>query len=98
MSDASSGFLGLPWWAWGALSLALAVVWCFVWPTDRIGPNTGILRFLLVRWGHAATWFFLAANFFLRAWAPAQSGLANILALAGLAAYLGFMAASILTR
>ncbi len=84
------GFLGLPWVVWGVAALALAVVWVVVWPADRAVGATG-LRFLLLRWGHAAVWLLLAVSFFVRG--VGAEGPANVIALAALGVYLAFLGA-----
>ena len=84
------GFFGVPWALWGLAALALAAVWTVVWPADRAVGAVG-LRFLLLRWGHAAVWLLLALSFFVRGMGAA--GPANLLALAALAVYLAFLGA-----
>lgn len=88
--ESNRGFLNVPWLAWAALSLALAVLWVFVGPHTRMPPDGG-LRFLVIRWGHALTWLLLAASFFLRGVAPARAGAANALAVAGGVVYALFI-------
>lgn len=91
-------FLGVPLLLWGAICLAVALVWVFVWPAER-AAGAGGLRFFLIRWGHTITWLCLAAMAFLRALGgPALAGVANLVGLAGLAAYLGFVGATFVMR
>lgn len=97
-SAQGTGFFGIAWWVWGLLCLALAIVWTFIWPTDRVTADTPALAAFLIRWGHAATWYLLAANFFVRQWLPGATTFANLLALGGLAAYIGFMVSAFVRR
>jgi hypothetical protein len=93
-----SGWFGIPWWVYGVLSLGLALLWTVVWPANRLWPDASPLRRFFLRWGHALTWYLLSAHFFVRELAPTASVLSNALALAGLAAYAGFLAASLIYR
>ena len=89
------GWFGIAWWIWGLLSLALAAIWLYVWPSDA-AADAQPLQYWFLRWGHAATWFALAANFFVRQWLPNGATLANVLALVGLGFYIGFLSATLL--
>lgn len=90
-------FLGLTLTYWAIPCLMLAVMWTFVWPSYRAaGASTG--RYLLLRWGHAATWFFLAvATFLAGTGALGGTTTAAILGLLALAIYLAFLYATITT-
>lgn len=84
-------FLGLSYPYWSIPCLMLAVVWSVIWPSMR-AQGAGHLRWLLLRWGHAATWYCLGAAAFC-----AGTGLAGgartggVLALLAAVAYLAFL-------
>lgn len=81
---------------WAAACLALAVVWIFVWPSDRAGANRSGLHFLVLRWGHALCWLLLAVSCFVRG--MRGEGPANLLALAALGVYALFVANLVTAR
>jgi hypothetical protein len=91
-------FLGVPLVVWGALCLALTVVWIVFWPSDKATATAG-LRFVILRWFHALAWLFLALAAFLAAF-NASSGLATarVVAFLALITYLVFMGTFITTR
>jgi hypothetical protein len=91
------GFLDLPWFAWAAIALIIAVVYSFVWPHKAADVATG-LRFFVIRWGHALVWVLLAINFLLRGISPSWNGLANLMALAGGVLYFLFMLMSFVVK
>ncbi len=81
---------GLPAIVWVSLCLAVAVLYFFLWPQQKVTPDTGWLRYLVLRYGHALVWLLLALSFLLRG--SDSGGLAaNGVALAALLAYLLFM-------
>ena len=84
------GFLNLPWFAWAAIALLIAILYAFVWPKDRIADLNGF-RFLILRWGHALTWLLLTINFVLRGMDPKYNTAANLFAATGGSIYLLFM-------
>lgn len=84
------GFLNLPWLAWAGLALVVALVYSFLWIPKSAETATG-LRFFILRWGHALTWFLLTINFVLRGISPNLNGIANLVAGAGGVMYLLFM-------
>jgi len=84
------GFLSLPWFAWAALALFVAVIYSFVWP-HQAGAATSGFRLFILRWSHALTWLLIAVNFVLRGISPSLNELANLLALVGGLTYLLFM-------
>jgi hypothetical protein len=86
------GFLNVPYFAWTALALMLAVVWIYVGPHTRMTVTPGF-RYFIIRWGHALTWFLLAVSFSrsVRGLSPSFNGIANIIALVGGWVYLRFM-------
>ena len=84
------GFLNLPYFAWSALALILAVVWVYVGPHTKLTPTPGFHYFVL-RWGHALTWLLLAISFFVRGLSQSLDGAANLIALAGGIIYLLFL-------
>jgi hypothetical protein len=83
------GLLNLPWFAWAAIALVIAIIYSFVWPHKVATANTGF-RFLVLRWAHALTWFLLAINFLLRGFSSSFNGMANIIALTGAFIYILF--------
>jgi hypothetical protein len=84
------GFLNLPWFAWAAIALIVAVIYSFVWPHKSAADANGF-RFYLLRWGHALTWLLLAANFLLRGISPSFNGMANLIATTGALTYVLFL-------
>ena len=84
-----SGFLGLPWLLWAGLAFLVAVVFTFVWPSDRV-TVAGSWRFFLLRWAHALVWVLLAISFALRGFGI--KGAADTTGLLALLTYLAFMA------
>ncbi len=83
---------------WGAICLGMAAVFFFFWPSARVGPNTGALQFLLLRWGHSAVWLLLALAIFLRTsvGAPGEFVHDTLPSIAGVLAvvvYIAFLAA-----
>lgn len=91
------GFLNLPWFAWAALALVVAVVYSFVWPQKALTSGSDF-RFFIIRWGHALTWLLLAINFVLRGISPSLNGAANLIALAGAGMYILFIAMSFVVK
>lgn len=91
------GFLNLPWFAWAAIALIIAVVYSFVWPHKAAAVATG-WHLLIVRWGHALVWLLLAINFLLRGISPSMNGIANLIALAGGVIYFVFMLMSFVVK
>ncbi len=88
MEDAD--LFGVPLWIVGLVCLVPAAVFLYVWPRrDVVGA-----RFLLLRWGHSATWILLSVACFARVLIPGEVGgqVARYAALAGFATYLGFLA------
>jgi hypothetical protein len=84
------GFLNLPWFAWAAIALLVAILYSFVWPRDRIAELNSF-RFLVLRWGHALTWLLMSINFILRGIDPKYNEVANLIAAVGGLTYLLFM-------
>jgi hypothetical protein len=91
-------FLGFPLFGWGVLFLLVALLWVFVNPKPVRPENAVGVRGFLLRWGHALCWLLLALSTFLRGFVPELSGLANVLALGALAAYIGFVSALLRNR
>ncbi len=85
----NTGWFNLPWWVWGVLCLAVALIYTFVWPQSKVMPDVVAWRYFILRWGHALVWVILATSFFVRG---AIGGAANLVALAGLVVYGVFMA------
>lgn len=90
----NAGFFGLPWFAWAGISLAVAILYWFVWPQKKAAQTSG-LRYFIVRYGHALVWLLLALNFLLRGISPALYGVANFAALAAGLGYLLFLGMSL---
>jgi hypothetical protein len=84
------GFLNLPWFAWAAIALLVAILYSFVWPKERIADLVGF-RFLVLRWGHALTWLLISINFILRGMDPKYNEVANLIGAVGGLTYLLFM-------
>ena len=92
-----NGLLNIPYFAWMALALILAIVWVYVGPHTKMAVTPGF-RYLVIRWGHALTWLLLAVSFFLRELSPSLNGVANVIALVGGSAYLLFMAMTFIIK
>ncbi len=92
----AKGLLRVPWLVWASLAAVVGALFTVFQIPDQTSQAVGITHFVL-RWFHAITWFLLALSFLLRALGPRLSGVANVVALAGLAAYLGFWAAILRT-
>jgi len=86
----TTGFLNIPYFAWTAIALVIAVIFVYVWPRKAVTASAGF-RFFVIRWGHALTWLLLAVSFFLRGISPELNGTANLIAAAGGLTYLLFM-------
>ena len=84
------GFLNLPWFAWAAIALVVALLYSFIWPYKAVAATTGF-KFFVLRWGHALTWLLLAVSFALRGLDPKFNGLANGIAAVGGLSYLLFL-------
>lgn len=91
------GFLNLPYFAWTAIALVIAVIFVYIWPRKAVTTTTGF-RYFVIRWGHALTWILLAINFALRGIDPSLNSAANLIAAAGGAIYLLFMAMTFAVR
>jgi hypothetical protein len=91
------GFLNLPWFLWAVLALILAVIWIYVWPHNAVTETTGF-RYLVIRWGHALTWLFLAISFFLRGMGTELNGGSSFFALAGGMMYLLFVVMTFIVK
>ena len=90
-------FLGLSLTYWSIPCLMLAITWSLVWPKGR-AAGAPWWRRLLIRWGHAATWFALAAATFVAGTGLAgASPTAEGLSLLAAASYLAFLYATITT-
>lgn len=87
-----NGLLNIPYFAWMALALILAIVWVYVGPHTKM-PMTLGLRYLIIRWGHALTWLLLALSFSrsVRGLSPSLNGVANVVALMAGLVYLLFI-------
>jgi len=84
-------FWGIDYLWWGLICLVVAAIWGYFWPVDQVAVQSG-WRFLLIRWGHALVWLFLALSCFARTNAALNTtALPNGLALLGLACYVLFL-------
>jgi hypothetical protein len=83
-------FFGISYIWWGVLCLGIGAGFVMLWPSAKITKATPLLRYLLLRWGHAAVWGLLALACFLRA-VLNSSGPGQIAALLALVTYLAFM-------
>lgn len=93
------GWLNLPYLAWAAICLALALLWAFVWPHERVSADAAPLRLFVVRWGHTLTWGLLAAMCLLRATgSPAAAGWGGLVGMLALPVYLAFLAATFVLK
>jgi hypothetical protein len=85
-------FLGVPWFVWGLLCLAVAVIFTVIWPGGRSPSSLPGLQYIILRWFHALVWILLAVSFFLRGgMILGGPSTANVLALLALVVYLIFM-------
>lgn len=84
------GFLNIPYFAWTAIALVIAVIFVYIWPHKAVTATTGF-RYFVIRWGHALTWLLLAISFLLRGVGPELNGGASFFAFAGGLVYLLFM-------
>ena len=82
---------GLPSLVWIGACLAVAVLYMFLWPQQKVAPDTAWTRYLVLRTFHALVWLLLAASFWLRGLDGGATA-ANRVALTALVAYLVFMA------
>lgn len=86
-------FLGVPFVIWGALCLALAAVFVFIWPSIQASGQLSTLRYLLLRWGHAAVWGLLGLAAFARGLAgSAGATFGQVAAVGALLVYFAFLA------
>jgi len=92
------GFLNLPWFAWTAISLVIAIIFIYIWPHKAVTAPLAGFRFFILRLGHALTWILLAVNFLLRGVDPSLNGAANLIALAGGLMYLLFMVMTFVSK
>ncbi|RIK42063.1 MAG: hypothetical protein DCC55_10000 [Chloroflexi bacterium] len=87
-------FLGIPFVAWGGLCLAVAAAFTIFWPSAKATSGISTVRYLLLRWGHAAVWGLLALALFLRGLGGAPGAvIAQITALLALVIYFAFLGA-----
>jgi hypothetical protein len=90
--------LGIPLVIWGLVCLAVAVIWVFVWPSNKsVAPNS--LPHFILRWAHALVWLFLAAAAFIAGFdLLGGANTAQLVALLALLTYLLFMATLVVTK
>jgi len=79
-------------WVWALPCAVVAVVYAVVWPASDVTAGTTATSYLILRWGHSATWVLLALSFVVRGstshW---SSRIANLLAIAALLNYAAFL-------
>ncbi len=77
---------------WALPCAGFAVVYAVVGPASRMTSGTAAIGYLILRWGHSATWVLLAISFVVRSgtlhW---RSLIANLLAVVALVAYAAFL-------
>ena len=84
---------GFPLVVWSLLCFGIAVIWIYVWPSDRVVESIGA-RYLILRWAHFVVWVLLGFAA-LAAGLNAAGGakMAKTVALVALAVYLIFLTA-----
>jgi hypothetical protein len=90
-------FVGVPMFIWGALCLLVAIVFAFIWPSNKATSATGV-QFALIRWGHSLVWLLLATSCFVRGLHASASGPANIIALLAGLIYVAFLASVVTAK
>jgi hypothetical protein len=86
-------FLGVAWFVWGLLCVAVAVIFIVIWPRGKRPGKARGLQSLILRWFHALVWVLLAMSFLLRdGKVLGGPSTANVLALLALGVYLIFIA------
>lgn len=91
------GFLNLPYFAWTAIALVIAVIFVYMWPRKAVTITSGF-RYFVIRWGHPLTWVLLAISFLLRGFSPELNGGSSFFALAGGLMYLLFMVMTFMVK
>lgn len=81
---------GVPLLIWGALCLAAAAAFALFWPSAKATGDISTLRYLLLRWGHAAVWALLGLALVLRA-LSAPGVTVTVAAVGALVLYVAFM-------
>jgi len=78
------GLLNLPYFAWTFMALVIGGIFINIWPRKAVTATTGF-RYVVMRWGHALTWFLLALRFSgsVRGLSPSLNGVANLIAQVG---------------
>lgn len=93
-----STFLGLSLTYWSIPCLVMGSIWLFIWPSYR-AEGASLVRWLILRWAHALTWFLLAAATLLTGTGLGGSGwLGAILALLAVVAYGSFLYVTVTTN
>jgi len=44
------GFLNIPYFAWTAIALIIAIIFVYIWPHKAVTVTTGF-RYFVIRWG-----------------------------------------------
>ncbi|MBP1467128.1 hypothetical protein EYB53_015550 [Candidatus Chloroploca sp. M-50] len=92
------GWFNLPFVVWAMMCLAVALLYVFIWPRDRVA-DAAPLRFFLVRWSHSLAWVLLSAMCLMKATGNATlAGWGNVVGLLALPVYLAFLMASFVLR
>lgn len=96
----SDGLAGLPWMVWGDACLVIAAVYAVIWPGRHWeAARRATLRYLVLRWAHAAVWLLLATACFLRASSsPRLHAAAGGVALVALPVYAVFVGVALADR
>jgi hypothetical protein len=89
---------GLPWIVWLGICLAVATLYFFVWPSNKVTSGASNLRFIILRYAHSLVWMLLAFFFLLRGTKTVPVQLANVTALLALFVYIIFIITFITAR
>lgn len=81
--------VGLPIAVWAVLALAPAVLFAFVWPSDKVTDDSNNIHYVILRWSHSFVWVLLSGSIFLRS-IGSRTG-SNILSTAALGGYVIFL-------
>ena len=82
---------GIPLVVWSLLCFGIAVIWIYVWPSDRVVESTGA-RYLILRWSHFVVWVLLGLAALVADLNVADGAkMAKAVALVSLAVYLIFL-------
>ncbi len=85
----AAGFIGVSWLAWAAVAAVASALFTVIQIPEQTPHTTG-LTYLILRWAHSITWLLLALSFLIRGLAPRLTGLADVVGVTALGAYLAF--------